>query len=89
GKEIAARTLHSLSDWAEQPFVAVNCAGLSPDRLAGELFGVIDAQDRRRDGLFLHADCGTLFLDEVAQMPEQVQAALLRVLEDQKVRPVG
>ncbi|MFP3383974.1 MULTISPECIES: sigma-54-dependent transcriptional regulator [Tritonibacter] len=89
GKEIAARTLHSLSDRAEQPFVAVNCAGLSPDRLAEELFGVIDAQDRRRDGLFLHADGGTLFLDEVAQMPEQVQAALLRVLEDQKVRPVG
>ncbi|GLP86090.1 sigma-54-dependent transcriptional regulator [Tritonibacter mobilis] len=89
GKEIAARTLHSLSDRAEQPFVAVNCASLSPDRLAEELFGVIDAQDRRRDGLFLHADGGTLFLDEVAQMPEQVQAALLRVLEDQKVRPVG
>lgn len=89
GKEIAARTLHSLSDRAEQPFVAINCASLSPDRLAEELFGVVDAQDRRRDGLFLHADGGTLFLDEVAQMPEQVQAALLRVLEDQKVRPVG
>lgn len=89
GKEIAARTLHSLSDRAEKPFVAVNCASLSPDRLAEELFGVIDAQDRRRDGLFLHAEGGTLFLDEVAQMPEQVQAALLRVLEDQKVRPVG
>ncbi len=89
GKEIAARTLHSLSDRAEKPFVAVNCASLSPERLAEELFGVIDAQDRRRDGLFLHADGGTLFLDEVAQMPDQVQAALLRVLEDQKVRPVG
>ena len=89
GKEIAARTLHSLSDRAEKPFVAVNCASLSPDRLAEELFGVVDAQDRRRDGLFLHAEGGTLFLDEVAQLPEQVQAALLRVLEDQKVRPVG
>ncbi|WP_341642069.1 sigma-54-dependent transcriptional regulator [Phycobacter sp. K97] len=89
GKEIAARTLHSLSDRSEKPFVAVNCAAIAPDRIAHELFGVLDDQDRRRDGLFLHADGGTLFLDEVAQMPDQVQAALLRVLEDQRVRPVG
>ncbi|GAA6164859.1 sigma-54 dependent transcriptional regulator [Pelagimonas sp. KU-00592-HH] len=89
GKEVAARTLHSLSDRAEKPFVAVNCAAISPDRMAQELFGVIDEQDRRRDGLFLHAEGGTLFLDEVVQMPDQVQAALLRVLEDQRVRPVG
>ncbi|UWR71683.1 sigma-54-dependent transcriptional regulator [Phaeobacter inhibens] len=89
GKEIAARTLHSLSDRAEKPFVAVNCAAIAPDRIAHELFGVVDAQDRRQDGLFLYADGGTLFLDEVAQMPEQVQAALLRVLEDQRIRPVG
>nr|WP_037255225.1 sigma-54 dependent transcriptional regulator [Roseobacter sp. SK209-2-6] len=89
GKEIAARTLHSQSDRADKPFVAVNCAAISPDRIAEELFGRIDAQNRRQDGLFLHADGGTLFLDEVAQMPEQVQAALLRVLEDQRVRPIG
>ena len=89
GKEIAARTLHSLSDRAGQPFVAVNCAAIAPDRIAYELFGQIDDQNRRKDGLFLHADGGTLFLDEVAQMPDQVQAALLRVLEDQRVRPVG
>jgi DNA-binding NtrC family response regulator len=89
GKEIAARTLHSLSDRADKPFVAVNCAAIAPDRIAHELFGMVDAQDRRQDGLFLYADGGTLFLDEVAQMPEQVQAALLRVLEDQRIRPVG
>lgn len=89
GKEIAARALHSLSDRAEQPFVAVNCATIAPDRIAHELFGLVDDQDRRKDGLFLHADGGTLFLDEVAQMPDQVQAALLRVLEDQRIRPVG
>ncbi|MEK0165403.1 sigma-54 dependent transcriptional regulator [Phaeobacter sp. JH20_36] len=89
GKEIAARTLHSLSDRAEKPFVAVNCAAIAPDRIAHELFGMVDSQDRRQDGLFLYADGGTLFLDEVAQMPEQVQAALLRVLEDQRIRPVG
>ena len=89
GKEIAARTLHSLSERAAKPFVAVNCAAIAPDCIAHELFGQIDDQNRRKDGLFLHADGGTLFLDEVAQMPDQVQAALLRVLEDQRVRPVG
>lgn len=89
GKEIAARTLHSLSDRAEKPFVAINCATIPPDRIAQELFGQADAQDRTQGGLFLHADGGTLFLDEIAQMPDQVQAALLRVLEDQRVRPLG
>jgi DNA-binding NtrC family response regulator len=89
GKEIAARTLHGLSDRAGKPFVAVNCAAISPDRIAEELFGEIEGQARRKDGLFLHADGGTLFLDEVAQLPEQVQAALLRVLEDQRIRPLG
>lgn len=89
GKEIAARTLHSLSDRAEKPFVAVNCAAIAADRIAHELFGEITPDDLRRGGLFLHADGGTLFLDEVAQMPEQVQAALLRVLEDQRIRPIG
>ncbi len=89
GKEIAARTLHSLSERAEKPFVAINCATIPPDRIAQELFGQADAQDRTQGGLFLHADGGTLFLDEIAQMPDQVQAALLRVLEDQRVRPLG
>ncbi|MQQ10236.1 response regulator [Epibacterium sp. SM1979] len=89
GKEIAARTLHSMSERAEKPFVAINCATIPSDRIAQELFGQADAQDRRQGGLFLHADGGTLFLDEIAQMPDQVQAALLRVLEDQRVRPLG
>ncbi len=89
GKEIAARTLHGLSDRAESPFVAVNCAAISPDRIAEELFGVVEAGARRKDGLFLHADGGVLFLDEVAQLPEQVQAGLLRVLEDRRIRPLG
>lgn len=89
GKEIAARTLHSLSPRADKPFVAINCAAISADRVAQELFGLVDDQEQRKDGLFLHADGGTLFLDEVAQMPDVVQAALLRVLEDQRIRPVG
>jgi len=72
GKEIAARTLHGMSDRAEKPFVAVNCAAIAPDRIADDLFGVIRGDAGRKDGLFLHADGGTLFLDEVAQLPEQV-----------------
>jgi DNA-binding NtrC family response regulator len=89
GKELAARHLHKLSNRAEKPFVAVNCAAIAPDRIATELFGVVEENDRLRAGLLLLADGGTLFLDEVAQMPEQLQVALLRVLEDQRVRPVG
>jgi DNA-binding NtrC family response regulator len=89
GKELAARHLHQLSDRAARPFVAVNCAAISPDHIAQELFGVNGAGDEMKPGLFLLADGGTLFLDEIAQMPDQVQAALLRVLEDQRVRPIG
>jgi len=89
GKELAARHLHRLSDRAEKPFVAVNCAAIAPDHFAQELFGVVTDDDRLKPGLFMLADGGILFLDEVAQMPEQMQAALLRVLEDQRVHPVG
>lgn len=89
GKEVAARTLHAMSDRADKPFVAVNCAALAAANGAEELFGMIDADGRSRNGLFLLADGGVLFLDEVAQLPEQTQAALLRVLEDQCIRPIG
>ncbi|MDA3858293.1 MAG: sigma 54-interacting transcriptional regulator, partial [Roseovarius sp.] len=73
GKEIAARTLHGMSDRAEKPFVAINCAAISPDRIAEELFGVVEGESHRKDGLLLHADGGTLLLDEVAQLSENVQ----------------
>ena len=89
GKEVAARTLHALSTRADKPFVAVNCAAISHEHIAEELFGVIEGGHRRKDGLLFHAEGGTLLLDEVAQLPETVQAALLRVLEDRRVRPIG
>ncbi|MGX9356143.1 sigma-54-dependent transcriptional regulator [Roseobacteraceae bacterium S113] len=89
GKELAARHMHAVSDRAEAPFVAVNCAAIAPDRMAAELFGEIDASNTLKPGLLLLADGGTLLFDEVAQMPEALQAALLRVLEDKRVRPVG
>tara|TARA_R110002049_G_scaffold188402_2_gene356799 strand:- start:12113 stop:13468 length:1356 start_codon:yes stop_codon:yes gene_type:complete len=89
GKELAARQLHQMSDRADKPFVAVNCAAITPDRIVPELFGSVEGNETLKPGLLLLADGGTLFLDEVAQMPEALQAALLRVLEDQTIRPQG
>ena len=86
GKEIAARTLHAMSDRAAKPFAPVNCAAISPDRIAVELFGEVGAP---RDGLLLSASGGTLFLDEIAELPLSVQATLLRVIEDNRIRPGG
>ncbi len=89
GKELAARHLHKASDRAEAPFVPVNCAALESGNIAAEFFGTVDENSQLKPGLLLLADGGTLFLDEIAMMPDQMQAALLRVLEDKKVRPVG
>lgn len=92
GKEIAARTLHALSDRADKPFVPVNCAAVSPEAIANALFGFIHEDQQsagRQDGLLFHARGGTLFLDEVAELPLPVQAALLRVIEELRIRPIG
>lgn len=89
GKELAARHLHRLSQRADMPFVPINCAAISPDNIASELFGYARQDDRIKPGVLQLADGGTLFFDEVAMMPEQLQAAMLRVLEDKKVRAVG
>jgi transcriptional regulator with GAF, ATPase, and Fis domain len=92
GKEVAARYLHRRSG-REGPFVAVNCAALSPSVLESELFGhrkgaFTGAVDESR-GLFRAGHGGTLLLDEVGEMPPEFQAKLLRVLETGQVRPVG
>ncbi|WP_028956828.1 sigma-54 dependent transcriptional regulator [Sulfitobacter sp. 20_GPM-1509m] len=89
GKELAARQLHQMSPRADKAFVAVNCAAIAPDRIVPELFGSVEGDATLKPGLLLLADGGTLFLDEVAQMPEPLQAAFLRVLEDQRIRPQG
>ncbi|MFC5039452.1 sigma-54-dependent transcriptional regulator [Tianweitania sediminis] len=93
GKEVAARSLHILSDRAQKPFVPVNCAAVPPDMIESELFGhlkgAFTGAESGREGLFLHAQGGTLFLDEIGELPLTLQSKLLRVLEDRRVRPVG
>ncbi|AEJ19118.1 sigma-54-dependent transcriptional regulator [Gracilinema caldarium] len=93
GKELVARSIHRKSNRSSGSFVPVNCAAIPREMFESEFFGhakgaFTDAQTRR-DGLFKAADGGTLFLDEVGEIPIELQAKLLRVLEDKRVRPVG
>ncbi|MFO1187657.1 MAG: sigma-54 dependent transcriptional regulator [Alphaproteobacteria bacterium] len=90
GKEVAARLLHARSRRGRGPFVALNAATMTPDRVEVELFGVEEGPNRpRRVGMFERAHGGTLFLDEVADMPLETQGKILRVLVDQTFQRVG
>ena len=93
GKEVAARSLHALSDRSSKPFVPINCAAIPPDMIESELFGHVKGAFTNaasgREGIFVHAQGGTLFLDEIGDLPLALQSKLLRVLEDRRVRPVG
>jgi DNA-binding NtrC family response regulator len=93
GKEVAARSVHALSDRADKPFVPINCAAIPHDMIESELFGhlkgAFTGAEAAREGLFMHARGGTLFLDEIGELPLPLQSKLLRVIEDRRVRPIG
>src|SRR4029078_2296545 len=85
GKELTARTLHAASARAEGPFVVINAAAITPERMEEELFGVdqTNGEQQRKTGALEEAHGGTLFIDEIADMPRETQNKILRVLVDQ------
>jgi two-component system nitrogen regulation response regulator NtrX len=90
GKELAARTIHALSHRASGPFIAINAATITPENMEIELFGVEAADGRaRKVGALEESHGGTLYLDEVADMPRETQGKILRVLVDQNFQRVG
>ncbi len=93
GKEVVAQTIYQLSPRASRPFVPINCSAIPESLMESELFGhergAFTGAIARREGCFELANTGTLFLDEIAEMPVMLQAKLLRVLEDRKVRRLG
>jgi len=91
GKELAARTLHGLSGRAQGPFVVINAAAMTPERMETELFGVEQSNgtQSRKMGALEEAHGGTVFIDEIADMPRETQNKILRVLTDQTFQRVG
>ncbi|MFN2238380.1 MAG: sigma-54-dependent transcriptional regulator [Thermoanaerobaculia bacterium] len=93
GKEVVANTIHSLSRRRQKPFIAFNCGAISPTLIESEIFGhekgAFTNAIKRREGYFEMAKGGTVFLDEITEMPLDLQVKLLRVLEEEKFRRVG
>jgi two-component system, NtrC family, response regulator AtoC len=93
GKELVARGIHSSGERSSKPLVAINCGGIPENLLESELFGykkgAFTGADRDKKGLFEEADGGTIFLDEIAELPLSLQVKLLRTLQENEIRPIG
>jgi len=93
GKELVARTIHAYGPNAQKPFLPVDCGSLVPALIESELFGYVKGAftgaNRAKDGLLVSAEGGTVFLDEIGELSLDLQAKLLRALQEKEVRPVG
>lgn len=93
GKELLSKAIHLTGDRSNKPFIAVNCGAIPKELLESELFGykkgAFTGAFKDHEGLFIAANGGTILLDEIGEMPKDLQVRLLRVLEDYKVRPLG
>ncbi len=93
GKELVARTIHAYGQNAQKPFLPVDCSSLVPTLMESELFGYVKGAFtgalRSKDGLLVSAESGTVFLDEIGELSLDLQAKLLRALQEREVRPVG
>ncbi len=93
GKELVARAIHAHSPWHDKPFMPIDCGALSPTLIESELFGHVrgafTGASQARQGLLAAARGGTVFLDEIAELPVELQAKLLRALQEREIRPIG